>query len=206
MTLQPGHVHGSIGISIGPLGLRVALLAAVTVVAAFALLRGFLGAPRHRTAVGVWTAAAVVVVAELLLSGGLDLPRRLVPLVLAATGAPAYAIFSRDPRWAAIRGGLRAFAPLPCAAAATFAVVEVTRAWLASAGEQRTLGRHTGVQRAAVAVSGLVISRPRRRPAAVGLPVAAAVLAVLMLAAAAQSATLRPSDTAAATAPSVTGT
>jgi hypothetical protein len=190
-ALQPGHGHGSVGISIGPVGLRVLLLAAVMVIAAFAALRGFTGPPGHRTAVWAWSAAAAVVVVELLVSGGLDIPERMVPLVLAVTAAPAYAIFSRDRRWAVIRGALRAVAPWLCTAAAALAVVEFTRAWLTVPGEQRMTLLHTGVQLAGVAVSWLVISHPRRRPAAVGLHTAAVALAVLIVAGAAQATTLR---------------
>jgi hypothetical protein len=181
-ALQPGHSHGSVGIVIGPLALHLLLLAAVTAVASFALLRAFLGPPDRRTAIGAWSAAAVVVVAELLLSGGLDVPQRVVPLVLAATAAPAYAVFSRDPRWAVVRGALRAWAPWPCAAAIVLAAVEFARAWLTAAGDQRTTLLHTGVQLAAVALSWFVISDPRRRPAAFALRAAAAATAVLLVA------------------------
>jgi hypothetical protein len=197
-ALQPGHTHGSVGITIGPLALRVLLLVAVMVVAAFAMLRGFLGPPEHRTAVGVWSAAAVVVVAELLLSGGLDMPQRVVPLVLLATVAPAYAIFSRDPRWAAIRGALRALAPWLCTAVITLAAVEFTRAWLTAAGGQRMTLLHTGVQLAAVAISWFVISDPRKHLAALVLRAAAVVLAMLLVAGAgtASYATSAPADAA----------
>ncbi|WNV84583.1 DUF6239 family natural product biosynthesis protein [Umezawaea sp. Da 62-37] len=184
-AFQPGHSHGSVGIMIGPLVLHVLLLAAVTVVASFAMLRAFLGPPNHRTAVAVWSASAVVVVAELLLSGGLDLSPRVVPLVLLAAAAPGYAIFSRDPRWAVGRGALRALAPWPCTAAIALAAAEFTRAWLVAAGEERMTLLHTGVQFAAVAVSWFVISDPRTRPAALVLRTAAAALAVLLMAGAA---------------------
>lgn len=190
-ALQPGHGHGSVGITIGPLALRVLLLAAVMVIAAFASLRGFTGPPAHRTAVWVWSAAAAVVVVELLLSGGLDIPQRVIPLVLAITAAPAYAIFSRDHRWAVIRGALRTVAPWLCAAASTLAAVEFARAWLSTTGEQRMTLLHTGVQLAAVAVSWLVISHPRRRPAAFGLHTTAVALAMLVLAGAAHATTLQ---------------
>jgi hypothetical protein len=149
---------------------------------AFAMMRGFLGPPEHRTAVGVWSAAAVVVVAELLLSGGLDMPQRVIPLVLLATGAPAYAIFSRDPRWAAIRGALRSVAPWVCMAAITLAAVEFTRAWFTTTGETRMTLLHTGVQVAALAMSWFVISDPRGRLATVVLRAASAVLAMALLA------------------------
>jgi hypothetical protein len=174
------HEHGSVGIVIGPMVLRVLLLAAVMVVAAFAALRGFTGPPAHRTAVWVWSAAAAVVVVELLLSGGLDVPRRVIPLVLAATAAPAYAIFSRDHRWAVARGALRTVAPWLCGATATLAAVEFARAWLAAASEQRTTLLHTGVQLAGVAVSWLVISHPRR--GAMGLYTTAVALGMLLMA------------------------
>jgi hypothetical protein len=189
------HEHGSIGISIGPTALRVLLLGAVLVLAAFASLRGFTGPPPHRTAVWVWSAAAAVVVVELMLSGGLDLPRQLVPLVLAATAVPGYVIFSRDPRWAVLRGALRTYAPWLCAAVAVCSAVEFARAWLTGAGEARLTLLHTGVQLAGVAVSWLVISGPRRRTAAIGLHTAAVALAVLVVAGAAYTAALTPPST-----------
>ncbi|WP_324925130.1 DUF6239 family natural product biosynthesis protein [Actinophytocola sp.] len=174
------HEHGSVGIVIGPMALRVLLLSAVMVVAAFAALRGFTGPPAHRTAVWVWSAAAAVVVVELLLSGGLDVPRRVIPLVLAATAAPAYAIFSRDRRWAVARGALRTAAPWLCGAAATLAAVEFARAWLTATGDQRTTLLHTGVQLAGVAVTWLVISHPRR--GAASLYTTAVALGMLLVA------------------------
>ena len=187
MPPGPEHFHGSVGVTIGPMALRVLLLAAVLVTAAFASLRGFTGPPNHRTAVWVWSAAATVVVVELLLSGGLDFPQRLTPLVLAATAIPAYAIFSRDRRWAALRGTLRAVAPWPCAVAAILAAVELTRAWLTRPGEHQTMLLHTGAQLAAVAVSWLVISHPR--PAHL-LHTAAMIVALLILPGVAHATTL----------------
>jgi hypothetical protein len=191
------HDHGSVGITIGPMALRVLLLAVALVVAAFATLRGFTGPPAHRTAVWVWGAAATVVVAELMLSGGLDMPQRVVPLVLAATAAPAYAIFSRDRRRAALRGAMRTFAPLLCAAVTALAAVEFTRAWLTT-GDQRLTFLHTGVQLSAVAVSWLVISHPRTRHAAAGLHTAAALVAMLLVFGAAYT-TARPNPDQAVT-------
>jgi hypothetical protein len=180
-ALQPGHPHGSLGITVGPMLLRVLLLTAAVTVAAFATLRGFIGPPRHRTAVWMWSAAATVVVVELLLSDGLDIPPRAVPLVLAATGTPAYAIFSRDRRRAAARGTLRFAAPWACATAATLAAVEFTRAWTTTTAEQRTVLLHTGTQLAAVAVSWLVISNPRHRATALTLHTTTTALAMLVL-------------------------
>lgn len=90
-------------------------------------------------------------------------------------------------------------APWPCAAAATLAAVELARAWLTATGAQRTTLLHTGIQLTGVAASWLVISRPRRRPADLGLHVAAAALAIMVAAATAQASTLHgDQETAAA--------
>jgi hypothetical protein len=194
LTAALQHDHGSLGITTGPMALRVLLLAVALVAAAFASLRGFTGPPAHRTAVWVWSSAAAVVVAELMLSDGLDMPQRVLPLVLAVAGAPAYAIFSRDRRWARIRGGMRAFAPWPCAAVAVLSAVEFTRAWL-TADDRRLTLLHTGVQLAAVAVSWLVISHPRERRAALGLHIAAVLVAMLLIVGAAYTTALDPTRT-----------
>lgn len=182
-VLQPGHLHGTAGVTIGPLALRLLLVAAVLVVAAFALLDAFTPRPDHGTAVGLWSAAATVVVIELLLSGGLDMPPHAVPPVLAVTAAPAYAIFSRTPRWAALRGALRAAAPWVSLTIAVLAAIEFGRAWFTATGEQQTTLLHTGVQLAGVAMSWFVISLPSTRPAIVLPRTTVAVVATLAVAA-----------------------
>lgn len=75
VLLAQGGGHGhllTVGVSIGPTVLRIALLVAIPVVAGFALLRGFLAEPDRRSLARVVMAAGVVATLELLLSGGLN--------------------------------------------------------------------------------------------------------------------------------------
>src|ERR1044071_5564300 len=96
-----GHgAHLDFGSGIGSMFLRIIVLGALPVVVGFVLLRGFLGEPSRRTTAWVIGAAAAVVGMELLLSGGLNLPEQVVPLLLAALALPMYLILSRDERFA----------------------------------------------------------------------------------------------------------
>jgi hypothetical protein len=187
---QGGHDHVlSVGVSIGPLVLRVVLLAAIPAVAGFALLRGFLAEPGRlpvATVVGVAGGAAVL---ELLLSGGLNLPRATVPLLLALLAAPLYLVLSRDPRFATAVGRARRFAPWVFWPAAALATVEFGRAWFAE-GRTATL-LHTSVVLALVALAWFAVSQVRRP---VVLRVGAGVLALVLLAAGAQATLLRPAE------------
>lgn len=191
---QGGHGHVlEVGVHIGPLALRVALLAAVPVVAGFALLRGFLGEPDRRTAFAVVLTAAGAAVLMLLLAGGLDLPEQVVPLLLAALAVPMYVLRSTDPRFAAAVARVRATAPAVFAVAAVVALGAFGRAWLGlSAAVAVTL--HTGAVVALVGLAWFAVARPTGRVVTGGLLTAAALLAVALIGASAQAVVLRQEE------------
>ncbi|HEV2778332.1 MAG TPA: DUF6239 family natural product biosynthesis protein, partial [Actinophytocola sp.] len=182
----------SVGVSIGPLLLRVLLLAAIPVVAGFALLRGFLAEPGRVTATAVAGVAGGAVVLELMLAGGLDLPAQAVPLVLAALAGPVYVTRSRNPRFAGLASRLRMIAPWILGLAGTIAVVEFARAVLGGgpAATVRLL-LHTGVVLALTGLAWFVVCRPRTRIGTAAVRVIAAVLAIALAGGVAQAAVLR---------------
>lgn len=186
------HGHLEVGFSIGSLALRVILLAAVLAVAAFALLRGFLGRPGRFTTVAVTVAAVAGAAMELLLSGGLNLPDQVVPLLLLALALPLYLVLSRDERFAAAVGFGRRCAPLVFAVVGVLAAVQFWRALLVDAGAVTAL--HTGVLLGLVALVWFAVADPRGRKITMGTRVGAAVLGVALLAGAAQAITARPPD------------
>jgi hypothetical protein len=188
------HGHLDIGFSIGTLILRVLLLAAVPVVACFAVLRGFLGEPSRRTTVAVVLAAATAATMELLLSGQVNLPDQVIPLLLAALALPVYLVLSRDERFARPVALGRRFAPVVFAVAASLAAVQFVLAL--NAGESTSTFLHTGVLLGLVALVWFAVARPRGLAVTIGLRVGAAVLGVALLAGAAQAITLRPPDPA----------
>ncbi|MGH3760478.1 DUF6239 family natural product biosynthesis protein [Actinophytocola sp.] len=196
VLLAQGHDHVlSVGVSIGPMVLRVALLAAVPVVAGFALLRGFLTEPGRPTAVAVTATAGGAAVVELLLSGGLNLPASLVPLLLVGLAVPLYLLLSTDERFAPAVGRARRLAPWVFGAAALLALTEFARSWLGQATPAVTAtGLHTGVVLALVALAWFAVARPPGRLATAGVRVAAALLGVMLLAGAAHAVMLRPPE------------
>lgn len=133
------HEHTlNLPVSIGPLILRVGLLVAVPAVAAFAMLRGFLSEPGRGTTAFVAGSAAAAVLFEFMLADGMDFPRQVVVLVLAALAAPLVVILSRDPRYTTARARARACAPWMVTLSFGFALVEFVRA-LVGAGELTVL-------------------------------------------------------------------
>ena len=189
LTQGGGHGHVlTVGVSIGPVVLRIALLAVVPVVAGFALLRGFLAEPGGRVPAGVIMCASGAVVLELLLSGGLNLSERLVPLLLAGLAVPLYLALSRDPRFAGWVELARRCAPWVFWVVAVFAAAQFAVAWLGGVGASRaeTL-LHTGVVLALVALAWFVVARTRRPAGTVGVRVGAAVLAMALIAGAGQA-------------------
>jgi hypothetical protein len=186
MAQGDAHDHVfDLGIGVGPVVLRVALLAAVPAVAGFALLRGFLPAPGRTVATGVVGAAGAVVVLELLLAGGLSLPVQTVPLVLGALAGALYAVRSTDARFARLRGLLGLAAPWVVCLAGAGAMVELGRGW--AAGDAIRL--HTGVVLAMVALAWFAVGEPRRV-----VRVGAAVVAVALIGGTATAAVLRDRD------------
>lgn len=193
-----GHDHVlRVGVSIGPTVLRVGLLAAVPVVVAFALLRGFLTEPDRRTLTAVLGAAGGAAVLVLLLSGGLDFSQRLVPVLLALLTVPLYVARSRDPRFATAVGLARRCAPLIFWPATALAFWLFTRALLAGAGPERTATLlYTGVVIALVALSWFAVSRTRRGVGTVSVRLGAAALALVLMAGVAQATVLRGAEPA----------
>ena len=190
------HSHNlEVGFTIGPVVLRLLLLAAVPVVASFAVLRGFLDEPSRRTTVAVATAAATAATMELLLSGGVNVPEQTVPLLLAALAVPVYLILSRDERYARAVDTGRRYAPWVFAVIAVLASVQFGLALFADAGRERTtILLHTGVLLGLVALTWFAIARPRGLAVTVGLRIGAAVMGMALLAGAAQAITMRPPD------------
>lgn len=189
------HGHLDIGFSIGPVWLRVALLAAVLAVAGFAVLRGFLAEPDRRTTVAVVTAAGGAAALELLVSGGLALPERAVPLLLAALALPLYLALSRDPARAAVVGSARRLAPWVFWPAAVLAATRFGEAWLGRAERaQAATLLHTGVLLGLVAVAWFAVARPRRGGGVVVMRVGAGLLAAGLVAGVGQAVVSRPAD------------
>lgn len=186
------HGHLDLGFSIGTLVLRVLLLAAVPVVACFAVLRGFLGEPSRRTTVAVALAAATAATMELLLAGRIPLPEQVIPLLLAALALPVYLALSRDERHARAVDVGRRYAPWVFAVLAVLAAVQFVLALRADRGAVALL--HTGVLLGLVALMWFAVARSRGLVVTMGLRVGAAVLGVALLAGAAQATTLRPPD------------
>jgi hypothetical protein len=183
------HGHLELGVTFGPLVLRVAVLAAVPVVAGFALLRGFLAEPGRFTTAAVVATACGVGSLELLLAGGLNLPEQTVPLLLLALGAPLYLALSRDRRFAPAVTLARRLAPWVFWPVAVLAAVQFGTAWFAG-GERTAVLLHTGVLLALVALSWFAVSRA----GALGLRVGAALVATGLIAGTAQATVLRPAE------------
>jgi hypothetical protein len=200
MALAAGeHNHVlDVGIHIGPLVLRVALLAAVPIVAGFALLRGFLPEPGRTARTAVAGVAAGAVFLELMLAGGWDLPTQVVPLLLAAMGAALYLSRTSDPRAERfLRVG-----PWVFGLTGVFAVVELVRAWVVGGGAAVVM--HTGAVLGLTSLAWFAVSRP-----GIATRVGAAVLAVVLLGSAAQAVVWRapypPAPGVAAIHPAVVG-
>lgn len=189
LPVDGGHDHVlSFGPGIGPLILRVVLLVAVLVVSSFAFLRGFLTEQGRVTTLAVIASAGGGAVMELLLSGGLNMPEQVVPLLLAGLALPMYLTLSTDPRFAPTVARLRRLAPWVFVLAGSLALAEFGLAWFFSAP---ATSLHTGVVFALLALAWYAIVRPpRRRVATVGVTTAAAGLAVVLLACAANAVVL----------------
>jgi len=177
---QPGgHDHTlSVPVLIGPLALRIVLLAAICAVTGFAMMRTFLGDP-GRTAAGVVTiSAAIAIFLELMLAGGFDLPQQFAVLILAAIAVPLVLAMSRAPGAVTASGHARRFAPWVLAGAATAAFIEFGRAVLGSwdTSTQATL-LHTGLMLALVGLAWYTFGLPRWRPGSVAVQIVAATLA-----------------------------
>jgi hypothetical protein len=185
------HGHLDVGFSIGPLLLRVALLAAVLAVAGFAMMRGFLAEPDRRTTIAVVTAAIGAAALELLLSGGFALPDQVVPLLLAALAVPLYLVLSRDPARAALVSSGRRFAHWVFWLFAVLAAARFGQAWLGETERATTL-LHTGVLLGLVAVAWFAVARPHA--GVMASRVGAGLLAIGLVAGVGQAIVSRQTD------------
>jgi hypothetical protein len=187
VSAQGGHDHLlSVGVVIGPLILRVTVLAAMLVVAGYVLLRPFLTEPGQRTSVCGVGAAAVAVSFELLLSGGLGLPEQLVPLLLAGVALPLYLLLSTDPRFSRLVGLGRSSAPWLFVGMATVSAVVLCQAWFADMPPRAVATTlHTGVVLTMVTLAWSAVA-----PCRVVVRVLGAVLASALVLATAQAVVL----------------
>ncbi len=190
-----GHEHVlQVPIGVGPVVLRLALLAAVPAVAGFALLQPFRTERGRTTATAVAAVAAGMVMLELMLADRLDLlADELVPLVMAALAIPLYLIGSRDPRFAALVRLGRAFAPWLLMFTTVLATVQFGRAWLGDARPEATTALlHSGVVFALVGLAWFAAWLPRGRLGAVVVRGQAVLLAIALVAGAAFAVVHRP--------------
>jgi Family of unknown function (DUF6239) len=186
-SAQGGHEHVlSVGFTIGPLVLRAAVLASMSVVAGHVLLRPFLTGPQRRESACGIGAAAVAVSFELLLSGGLVIPEQLVPLLLSGIALPLYLVLSTDPRFARPVGLGRSVAPWIFLGMAGMSAVVLYRAWFVDmplTAVATTL--HTGVVLMFVTLAWFVVA-----PGRTVVWVLGAVLASALVLATGQAVTL----------------
>lgn len=178
VSAQGGHDHlVSVGVVIGPLILRVAVLTAMSVVAGYALLRPFLADPGPRTSVCGVGAAAVGVSFELLLSGGLVVPEQLVPLLLAGVALPLYLLLSTDPRFTRLVDLGRSAAPWIFVGMTTISAVVLYRAWVAAMSPNAMAATlHTGVVLALVTLAWFMLVPPGAATRMLGAVVASALV------------------------------
>jgi hypothetical protein len=176
LSRSVGHDH-TIGVPvlIGPVALRIVLLAAVCAVTGFAMLRAFLGAPGRTTAAVVTACAAVGIVLEFMLANGFDLPDQVAVLILAAIAVPLVLAMSRAPGAVSATRHAERLAPWVLAIAAAAAFVEFTRALLGSGDKAILL--HTGLMLALAGLSWSTFGLPRWRPGSVAVQIMAAGLA-----------------------------
>jgi hypothetical protein len=192
VIIAQGHDHVlTLPVSIGPLILRVALLATVPAIAAFTMLRGFVPEPRRTATAMVAVSAAAAILLELMLAADLDLPAQGVVLLLALAAAPPALLLTKDER-TPIAGISRKAAPWIVAALAVAALVMFGRAWLADTVRPAAL--HAAVVLALTGLSWFTLCQPRRPIRAVWLLlwVEATVLAMAMLAGTAHAIVLQP--------------
>jgi hypothetical protein len=192
-ALGHGHDALDLGIGAGSLVLQVALFAAVPVVTGFALLRGFFAEPGRFAAAAVVATAAGTAALQLVLAGGLNLPRPAVPLLFAALAVPLYLVLSRERRRAGAVGRARRFAPWVFWPVAVVSAVQFALAVFGSAGPKSTAVLvHTGVLLGLVALAWFVVARPQGTAVTVGLRVGAALLATVLIGGVAQAVVSRP--------------
>jgi hypothetical protein len=177
------HDHSiSVPVHIGPLVLRLVLLAAVAAVAGFALLRAFLPEPDRRTRVWITVLAGVAVLLESMLAAGFDLPTQAIVVVLVALAVPTRVAFAGPA--VRVAGTARALAPWVLSLACGAALVEFARAWLGGAAGSRL---PTGLILGLTGLAWVTFALPRSRWLKVMVQLEAAVLAVMVVAGAGQA-------------------
>lgn len=190
MAQQGGHNHTiDIPVVLGPMVLKVALLAAVCAVTGFALMRAFLGEPNRRTVAWLTGCAAGAVLLELLLAGPLAIPEQTVPLILAGLAAPVALAVSTKPALVAVRPHARRVAPWIVALTSGFAIAEFGRAWFAGPKVPTNL-LHTGLIVALLGLSWFTLGVPRARLAKAAVYLVAGIAATAAIAGAAQATAL----------------
>lgn len=177
-ALQPGgHSHTiDVPVLIGPLALRVLLLAAICGVTCYAMLRAFLGEPGRTTNAVVTSTAAVAILLEFMLASGFDLPDQVAVLILAGIAVPFVLTLARSPGAVTATRYASRFAPWVITAATAAAFIEFTRA-LAVGGADKAVLLHTGLMLALVGLSWYTFGLPRWRPGGVAVQVLASALA-----------------------------
>jgi len=179
MAQPGGHEHTiDVPVVLGPLVLRVALLAAVCAVTGAAMLRMFLGRPNRVTATTVTTCAAVATFLTLMLARGFDLPDQVAVLILAGIGVPLVLAASRAPGAVTATRYAERLAPWLIAVAAAGAFVEFGRALLGAGPVAATTGLMLGM----VGLSWYTFGLPRWRPGSVAVQITAFALASAALA------------------------
>ena len=173
------HDHTiSVPVVIGPLALRIVLLAAVCAVTGYALMRAFLGEPGRTTAAVITISAATATFLELMLANGFDLPDQVAVLILAGIAVPLVLAMSRAPGAITATRYAERFAPWVLAVAATAAFVEFARALLGGGDPAaRAILVHTGLMLALVGLSWYTLGLPRWRPGSLAVQIVAAGLA-----------------------------
>jgi hypothetical protein len=195
LAAAQGHGHTlSVPAGIGPVILRVALLAAVPVVAGFALLRAFRAEQTRTTVTFVAATAAGLVMLELMLADGLDiLTDELVPLLMAALAVPLYLIRSRDPRFTVAVRRARALVPWMLTLTTVLGLIEFGRAWFSDTRPDATaVLLHSGVIFTLLGLCWFAAWVPAGRATTILVRGQAALLASALVAGAAFATVLRP--------------
>ncbi|NKE58797.1 hypothetical protein FXN61_19070 [Lentzea sp. PSKA42] len=179
--LAQGHDHTlTVPITIGPMVLRVALMAAIPAVAAFAVLRPFVPAPSRRSRAVVTATSALAAILLLMVAGAIDIPGQAVVLLLAALACPLVAVFGRHVdrfRTLVSRTG-----PWVLLTATALAVVKLVHGRLADGPPEKfAVVLYTGALLALLGLSWSAVCRPRGRPMKTLVHGTAAVSALIAL-------------------------
>nr|CTQ88618.1 hypothetical protein [Kibdelosporangium sp. MJ126-NF4] len=206
LFIAQGHDHVlTVPVSIGPLVLRIALLAAVAAIAGFAVLRGFVPESSRAATALVAASAVGAVVLELMLSAGLALPSQVVVLLLGFSGVPLWLILTGDERVARFVAWGQTAAPWVVAAMAAAAFV--TCGWALLSGSLPPAVLHTAIVFALTGLSWFTLCRPATTGTAwVAVRVVASVLAMAAMVGTAYTNATRPPEPVQGAAPATNAT